>query len=456
MLTEAVVADAMRQAQEAERLSPEALAQLQERRLRHLLRHAVAGSPFYARLYQGIDAERARLTELPTISKEQVQQNFGDVVTDRRLRLEEVQHFGRSALPQGFPLYQGGYVVLQSSGTSGLRGWYVWDRAALAAALATGRRQSQRSETPTKRPRIAALLQVDPTDATFILLSLVPASVGEVRLLDIRQTLPALIVALNAFQPTHLAAYPYLLWLLGEAVREGRLQIRPERITSSADVLSASDRAALRATFGVEPFDYYCSTEVPYLAWECGAHEGLHVNADQVLLEAVDRANRPVPPGTLSDKILITNLANHTMPLIRYEMSDQVEFMTAPCPCGCRLPRIRTVAGRIENVLTLPGVGGRPVPLIEEYVDDFVGRVAGVARYQVIQEAAAQLTVNLVVRVGIPWEDARFAVLDGLDQCFRKYGVASRQLHLELHRREQLEPIEPGSRKVCRFWNRAR
>jgi putative adenylate-forming enzyme len=455
VLTQALVAEATRQAREGEQLPPEGLARLQERKLRDLLGAAVAGSPFYARLYRGLDVERAALTELPTVTKELVQRHFDEVVTDRRLRLDEVRAFCRTAGPQGDPFYLGEFVALQSSGTSGLRGCYVWDRVALAEAVAVGYRQSSRGAAAAA-PRIAAVLQVDASDASCVLMGLVPVPAGNKRLLDIREAFPRLVEDLNAFQPTVLAAYPYLLWVLAEAAREGRLRIRPRRITSSADVLTASDRAAVRAAFGVEPHDYYCSTEVPYLAWECDAHDGLHVNADYVLLESVDAGNRPVPPGTLGDKILVTNLSNRVMPLIRYEMSDQVEVATAPCPCGCRLPRLRTVAGRVEQILTLPGAAGARVRVVEEYVDDFVGRVEGVARYQVIQEAADRLTVNAVVREGWPWDETRVAVLEGLDRCFRKYAIDATGARVDQRRVEQLEPVEPGSRKVCRFWNRSR
>jgi phenylacetate-coenzyme A ligase PaaK-like adenylate-forming protein len=462
MLTQELLGDAMRRAQESERLAPAAFAALQERRLRDLLRFAVGRAPFYARLYQGIDVERAPLTALPPITKEQVQRHFDEVVTDRRLHLDEVRRFCLESGPHDNPVYLGEFVALMSSGTTGLRGCYVWDAATLADAVAVGFRQSNWPPPPPGTggggggQRIAAIIQVDPSDATNVLMSLIPASVGAKRLIDIRQDLAAILAELNAFQPTLLAAYPYMLWLLSEAARDGRLHIRPRRITSSADVLTAADRAALRSVFGVEPYNYYCSTEVPYLAWECDAHDGLHVNADYVLLESVDAGNRPVPAGTLGDKILITNLSNRAMPLIRYEMSDQVEWTTGDCPCGCRLPRIRTVAGRVEHLLSLPGTGEARVRIVEEYVDDIVGRLEGVTRYQVIQDGPARLTVNVVVREPAPWDEVRRSVLDGLGRCFRQYGVAGDRVELDLRRVEQLEPVEPGSRKVCRFWNRCR
>ncbi|MCH8830661.1 MAG: hypothetical protein IID45_13880 [Planctomycetes bacterium] len=179
------------------------------------------------------------------------------------------------------------------------------------------------------------------------------------------------------------------------------------------------------------------------------------MNADSLILESVDPENRPVPPGQLGDKVLVTSLSNRVLPLIRYEMSDQVENMTEPCPCGCVLPRVRTVAGREEHILTLPGKDGTPVRLIEEYVDDIVGPKTEIATYQVIQESPDRFTINAVRRDGYTWEQVRLAITGGMAECFTKYGVASELLELNVREVEQLEPITAGSEKVCRFWNRS-
>lgn len=455
MLTPALVGNATKAALESERLPPAALAELQERKLRDLLQYTAARSVFYARLYQSIDLDRAPLTDLPTVNKEIIQKNFDEVVTDPRLNRAEVKRFCDESVPGGNPWYLNEFIVLLTSGTSGQRGCYVWDTQMLAEAVAQGYRQSNRGPTAEQGPhRIAAIAQIDPCDATNVLLSMIPEFVGPKKLIDIRQDFATVCRQLEEFQPTTLAAYPYMLWLLSEEVRAGRLHIRPSRINSSADVLSSSDRAAIRAVFGVEPYNYYCATEVPYLAWECDAHQGLHVNADYVILESVDAQNRPVPPDRMGDKVLVTNLSNRALPLVRYEISDQVEYMEEPCPCGCLLPRVRTVAGRIEHILFLPGVQGNQVRLIEEHVDDIVGRVEGVAKYQVIEEESDRLTVNVICEDRNKWNEVRAGVVAGLQQCFRKYGVAEDRIRIDLRPVDRLEPIQPGSNKVCRFWNR--
>ena len=97
-------------------------------------------------------------------------------------------------------------------------------------------------------------MQIDVYDATNILLSMIPAEVGTKRIIDIRQDFAEICAELQEFQPTLLASYPYMLWLLAEAQTDpgGPLNIRPQRITSSADVLNQSDRTTIRAAFGVD------------------------------------------------------------------------------------------------------------------------------------------------------------------------------------------------------------
>ncbi|MFQ5733844.1 MAG: phenylacetate--CoA ligase family protein [Planctomycetaceae bacterium] len=461
MLDHPTVAEAMQRVMANEHLPLAAFQKLQTERLRELVRFAAENSAFYAGHFDSLDLQNVELTDLPPVNKPIIQANFDEVVTDSRIKLADVKRFCQETGPDDTPWFLDEYCALVTSGTTGNRGNYLWDKGALAEAIAVGFRQSNRGPASTDGgaipQRIAAIVQIDVYDATNILLSMIPPEVGTKRIIDIRQDFAEICAGLQEFQPTLLASYPYMLWLLAEAqtAPNNPLNIRPQRITSSADVLNQSDRTAIRAAFGVDPHNYYCSTEFPYLCWECDAHEGLHVNADSLILESVDAQNQPVPPGQLGDKVLVTSLSNRVLPLIRYEMSDQVENMTEPCSCGCVLPRIRTVAGREEHILTLPGTDGTPVRLIEEYVDDIVGPKTEVATYQVIQEAPDRFTINAVGRAGYTWEQVRDAITDGLAECFAKYGVASELVELNVREVEQLEPITPGSEKVCRFWNRS-
>jgi phenylacetate-coenzyme A ligase PaaK-like adenylate-forming protein len=455
MLTREMVGEAIGRAMQGERLPPPALEALQQQKLRDLVRFAALQSPFYEELYRPLDPERVSLAELPVITKAQVQERFDTVVTDPRVTLAGAKEFCQAGLPAD-PWHLGAFAVMMSSGTSGRRGYYVLDGPGLADAIAQGFRQSNRAGpgVPSAPHRIAAVMLVEPFDAAGLLMRLIPESLGPKELIDIRQDFDTICERLNAFQPTVLSSFPYMLRLLAAATEDGRLRVRPGRITSSGDVLTASDRARVRHSFGVAPHDYYCSTEASYLAWECDAHDGLHVNADYLIVESVDGDNRPVPAGRRGDKILVTNLANRAMPLIRYEMSDQVEYAPGPCPCGCLLPLIRKISGRVEHLLALPAVGGGQAVLIPEHIDDFVGGVEGLANYQVIQEGAARLTVNFIPEAGRDVAGMRAALGRALEGCFRRYGVGP-GVQTDLRAVAALEPVRAGSNKVCQYWNRS-
>ena len=79
----------------------------------------------------------------------------------------------------------------------------------------------------------------------------------------------------------------------------------------------------------------------------------MHVNADWALLEVVDENNEPVPDGETGAKVLVTNLANYTQPIIRYEIGDMITMATEPCGCGSNLPLIDHVEGRDSDVFEI-------------------------------------------------------------------------------------------------------
>ena len=62
--------------------------------------------------------------------------------------------------------------------------------------------------------------------------------------------------------------------------------------------------------------------------------------------------------------------------------------------------------------------------------------------------------MNAIGRQGYSWDQVRGALEQGLKECFAKYGVAREAVAIDLRQVEALEPISPGSNKICRFWNR--
>ena len=81
-------------------------------------------------------------------------------------------------------------------------------------------------------------------------------------------------------------------------------------------------RARLEEAFGVRPYNFYATTEGLY-GHEC-PEGSMHLFDDMCIVENVDEEDRPVPAGEVGARLLVTNLFNHALPLIRFEVSDLV------------------------------------------------------------------------------------------------------------------------------------
>jgi phenylacetate-coenzyme A ligase PaaK-like adenylate-forming protein len=135
----------------------------------------------------------------------------------------------------------------------------------------------------------------------------------------------------------------------------------------------------------ISPFDVYASTETGGIAAECAQHAGLHLFEDLVIVEVVSPDYRPVPPGEVGERLLVTVLFSRTLPLIRYEISDRVRLATDPCPCGLPFAKVSSVDGRVEDMIQVPGAAGGLVWLHPEVFHNVLD-LLDAAGWQVRQE----------------------------------------------------------------------
>ena len=142
-----------------------------------------------------------------------------------------------------------------------------------------------------------------------------------------------------------------MLALLADEQTAGRLPCSSAALWSGGEGLSPVARTRLEHVFGCPLHNEYGASECLSIGYAC--REGaLHVNADWVILEPVDRDYRPTPVGELSHTVLLTNLANAVQPIIRYDLGDRVRAKVGACACGNPLPAFQ-LEGRSDDVLTL-------------------------------------------------------------------------------------------------------
>lgn len=380
----------------------DAIAAAADRRLRALVEFTAAHSPYYRRAWRGVAPQRFALRELAPVTRRDLMAHFDDWLTDRSVRRDDVLRFLRDRSHIGEAL-AGRYLVWKSSGSTGEPGVYLQDRAALAVydALLAVQLQSlelgSRYAWGTLAQGGRAALVAATGDHFASIASWQRVCRGSpwpnARAFSVAEPLPRLVRQLNEFAPAFLASYPTTLAMLAGEQGAGRLRIAPACVWSGGEYLSAAARTAIERAFGGVLVDEYGASECLCIAQSC-SRGSLHVNADWVVLEPVDRNYEPVPPGEPSHTVLLTNLANRIQPIVRYDLGDSVTVQAADCPCGSPLPAIRA-EGRRDDVLCLRGRDGSAIRLSPLAVTTVMEEVTGNHRFQVVQTAPDAIDLRL-------------------------------------------------------------
>jgi phenylacetate-coenzyme A ligase PaaK-like adenylate-forming protein len=338
-------------------------------RLRQLLAVARAKSPWHrARLSEvDVDAiDEAGLRSLPVMTKTDLMSHFDEIVTDPRITLEQVDAHLAGLTTDAYLLDE--FHAVTSGGSSGIRGAFVWGWDAWADLYLSGMRRgvSDRQRDPSLPPGPPRLMFVAARDAshstaaaskTFSL----PDADGQ-HSFPVTLPLEEIVEGLNRANGDTLITYASMLGTLVAEARAGRLKVSLRRIIATSEPLLPEIREGAREVWGAPVANQWGTSEGGILALGCYQSEGMHLADDLVIIELVDERGDPVPPGTESAKVLLTNLFNPIQPLIRYEITDRVTLLDEPCACGSAHRRIADIAGRLEDCFRYPG-GVRVHPL---------------------------------------------------------------------------------------------
>jgi len=360
-------------------------------------------SPFYRDAWKHLPAGPLRLAQLPVVTKRALMAAFDDWCTDREVTRAAVEQFlaNRAHIGERF---LDRYVVWTSSGSTGELGIYVQDAGALAAYDALVNAQLAGPVfAGCDWPAVAAcggrsaLITAD-TDHFASIASWRRLALGkpwlDMKSFAVTQPVPDIVRALNAYQPAFVSSYPTVLALLADEQAAGRLAIRPAALWSGGEGLSLPARREIERVFGCPLLNEYGASECLTIGHGC-TKGWLHFNADWVMLEPVDRAFRPTPPGELSHTVLLTNLANTVQPIIRYDLGDSVRAKVGACACGSPLPAIK-VEGRSDDVLELRTRDGALVHLVPLALTTVIEDATALHRFQVVQRRQDCLALRLM------------------------------------------------------------
>jgi phenylacetate-CoA ligase len=368
-------------------MDAEQLAQLQLRKLLHLVSRAYEEVPFYRSLYRGCGFQPEDLKtlddlqRLPVVTKTQLRQaGLANIVAER------FDH------RRGLSLHTGGttgepfrvVVAPREFRTRGL----VDFRCLLAMGF---RPKDQLVVVGPGQLREPALHERLGFFRTHVIQGIL--------------TLEEQIRLLSKLKPNLLWCYPLVLsGLLHFTHGQLRNIVNPRILIVSSQMLDPPLRRMVEQDLQAEIFLSYASMETGRIAAECPAHEGLHVNADHVLLETLDGDNGPVLPGE-TGTVVLTTLNQSCMPLIRYRLGDLCAWTGRTCSCGSTLPLISAPVGRSDDAFRFAG-GLVMSPVRFEYA---LRNMEDIRRFRVIQENE-NLIRCLIAQSG-PWPEERSRTL---------------------------------------------
>jgi phenylacetate-CoA ligase len=202
---------------------------------------------------------------------------------------------------------------------------------------------------------------------------------------------------IRAVRPAMLFGYPSSLSLIAAHAEKGGVRlddlgIRVAFVTSER--LYDHQRATIERVFGCRVANGYGGRDAGFIAHECPAG-GMHISAEDIIVEIVDREGRPVAPGEAGE-IVVTHLATGDFPFLRYRTGDVGVLSDAHCPCGRGLPLLAEVQGRSTDfVVAADGTVMHGLALI--YV---VRDLPGIERFKIVQESLQRTRVLLVPGAG--------------------------------------------------------
>ncbi len=232
--------------------------------------------------------------------------------------------------------------------------------------------------------------------------------------------LDGFVAEIRRQRPTMLFGYPSALSLIarhaqGRGQRLDDLGIRVVFVTSER--LYEEQRRDIELGFGAPVANGYGGRDAGFIAHQCPSG-GMHLTAEDILVETVDADGRPVPEGQAGE-IVVTHLATRDYPFIRYRTGDVAVLDShSRCACGRGLPMLKEIQGRTTDfVVAADGTVMHGLALI--YI---IRDLPGVRQFKIVQHSLEETEVFLVLE-----PDFDRASLPGIVQGFqRRLGAAVR------------------------------
>jgi len=356
---------------------PERLMAFQWAELRNLLRHAFDSVPYYRRKYRAAGASFSDIRtwddfrRLPTLTREEIRQHRDQLCsTSYAGKLLPHATGGSSGVPARF------YRTYES---------YDWRTAAKDRVYSwSGLHVGDQSVHLWGAP-------VGAVPRHQMWKTRLQEALERRRILNTFSQTEELWVRVHAeicrYRPAAIVGYVSSLQQFAEFLGRTKRSIpRVKGVIAAAEPLFESVRRSIEESFQSPVYNTYGSREFMSLAGECEQRDGLHINSENVVVEAGSDIDEPA-------NIIVTDLHNYGMPFIRYEIGDLGNLKDGRCACGRGLPRLRGIEGRVMD--TLRTADGRVVPGV--FFPHLLKEIPEVAQFRVEQQDRDRIVISAVM-----------------------------------------------------------
>jgi phenylacetate-CoA ligase len=234
------------------------------------------------------------------------------------------------------------------------------------------------------------------------------------------------------FRPAFVVGYVSSLGEFAKFLIESKRTLSGvQAVIAAAEPVFESTREAVSSAFGAPLFNTYGSREFMSIAAECAEHRGLHLNAENLFVETESSNGNP-------GEVLVTDLHNYGMPFLRYRIGDvAVLDQSAHCVCGRSLPLIRSIEGRVLDVIRTKS--GRVVP--GEVFPHVLKEIPEIREFQVKQESIDELVLSVVLAQELSSRGADL-IRSEIESHFHG------EMKLTIRRANRIERTPSGKRRI--------
>lgn len=191
-----------------------------------------------------------------------------------------------------------------------------------------------------------------------------PRFIAERFFVDPKEPFDAIAERIEQLRPDVVYSYGSYLEEFSRYLRNQRHSAgMPKLWVYGADTVTDPWREIVQREMGCRVIANYSSTECGRIGFECEQQQGYHLNVDFCPVRTIRDDGSCCADGEIG-QVVVSNLLNRATVLLNYLQGDLAEFTSRMCPCGRTLPRLIRLHGRVSDVVVMADGQRLPVTVV--------------------------------------------------------------------------------------------